>query len=94
MPRAILLNFVNPSVVYCILYDMTFSIWQMNNNYQIEDPEFKKLVSGSITVPACVATAGTTLIIGFVNFSSVAVTLFLLCFVLFFLPYTQLVNYK
>ncbi|XP_019249357.1 PREDICTED: uncharacterized protein LOC109228653 [Nicotiana attenuata] len=37
----------------------------MKNNYQIEDPEFKKLVSGSITLPACVATAGTTLIIGY-----------------------------
>ncbi|KAK4369375.1 hypothetical protein RND71_013167 [Anisodus tanguticus] len=37
----------------------------MKNNYQIEDPEFKKLVSDSISVPACVATAGTTLILGY-----------------------------
>ncbi|KAM3221814.1 hypothetical protein T459_19891 [Capsicum annuum] len=37
----------------------------MKNDYQIEDPEFKKLVSGSISVPACVATAGTTLILGY-----------------------------
>ncbi|CAN4109933.1 unnamed protein product [Withania somnifera] len=37
----------------------------MKNNYQIEDPEFKKLVSGSISFPACVATAGTTLILGY-----------------------------
>lgn len=42
----------------------------MKNDYQIEDPEFKKLVSGSISVPACVATAGTTLILGFVIFPS------------------------
>lgn len=37
----------------------------MKKDYQIEDPEFKKLVSGSISVPACVATAGTTLILGY-----------------------------
>ncbi|KAL2474299.1 hypothetical protein Adt_35035 [Abeliophyllum distichum] len=37
----------------------------MKSNYQIEDPEFKKLVSGTVSFPACVATAGTTLIIGY-----------------------------
>lgn len=37
----------------------------MKNDYQIEDPEFKKLVSGSIDLPACVATAGTTLLLGY-----------------------------
>ncbi|KAL2493556.1 uncharacterized protein Fot_37313 [Forsythia ovata] len=36
----------------------------MKSNYQIEDPEFKKLVSGTVSFPSCVATAGTTLIIG------------------------------
>ncbi|XP_010323852.1 uncharacterized protein [Solanum lycopersicum] len=37
----------------------------MKKDYQIEDPEFKKLVSGSISIPACAATAGTTLILGY-----------------------------
>ncbi|XP_031126470.1 uncharacterized protein LOC116028791 [Ipomoea triloba] len=37
----------------------------MNKKYDIEDPEFKKLVSGGISMPACVATAGTTLFIGY-----------------------------
>lgn len=37
----------------------------MKNDYQIEDPEFKKLVAGSIGLPACVATAGTTLLLGY-----------------------------
>ncbi|XP_020551375.1 uncharacterized protein LOC105167453 isoform X2 [Sesamum indicum] len=36
----------------------------MKSTYQIEDPEFKKLVSGTVSIPACVATAGTSLIIG------------------------------
>ncbi|KAK4420560.1 hypothetical protein Salat_2006400 [Sesamum alatum] len=37
----------------------------MKSTYQIEDPEFKKLVSGTVSLPACVATAGTSLIIGY-----------------------------
>ncbi|KAL2248526.1 uncharacterized protein LOC105167453 isoform X1 [Sesamum indicum] len=37
----------------------------MKSTYQIEDPEFKKLVSGTVSIPACVATAGTSLIIGY-----------------------------
>ncbi|CAI9783606.1 unnamed protein product [Fraxinus pennsylvanica] len=37
----------------------------MKSNYQIEDPEFKRLVSNTVSFPACVATAGTTLIIGY-----------------------------
>ncbi|KAL3509955.1 hypothetical protein ACH5RR_029356 [Cinchona calisaya] len=37
----------------------------MKKQYQIGDPEFKKLVSGSVSIPACVATAGTTLVIGY-----------------------------
>lgn len=41
--------------------------WQMNNNNQMEHKEFKKLVgSGSFSTEACVATAGTSLIIGLV----------------------------
>ncbi|KAF7140616.1 hypothetical protein RHSIM_Rhsim06G0168800 [Rhododendron simsii] len=39
---------------------------QMNNNYQMEHKEFKKLVgSGGFSTEACVATAGTSLIIGY-----------------------------
>ncbi|KAG5545656.1 hypothetical protein RHGRI_017964 [Rhododendron griersonianum] len=38
----------------------------MNNNYQMEHKEFKKLVgSGGFSTEACVATAGTSLIIGY-----------------------------
>ncbi|KAL8511256.1 hypothetical protein ACS0TY_017893 [Phlomoides rotata] len=37
----------------------------MKNNYQMEDPELRKLVSGTVSLPACVATAGTSLIIGY-----------------------------
>ncbi|KAI3465604.1 hypothetical protein Pfo_022267 [Paulownia fortunei] len=37
----------------------------MKSNYPMEDPEFKKLVSGTVSFPACVATAGTSLIIGY-----------------------------
>ncbi|CAH9060516.1 unnamed protein product [Cuscuta europaea] len=37
----------------------------MKRKYDIEDPGFKKLVSGGISIPACVATAGTTLIVGY-----------------------------
>ncbi|KAG8364555.1 hypothetical protein BUALT_Bualt18G0009300 [Buddleja alternifolia] len=37
----------------------------MKSNYQMEEPEFKKLVSGNVSFPACVATAGTSLIIGY-----------------------------
>lgn len=38
----------------------------MNNNYQMEHKEFKKLVgSGGFSTQACVATAGTSLIIGY-----------------------------
>ncbi|RAL39358.1 hypothetical protein DM860_002891 [Cuscuta australis] len=37
----------------------------VKTKYDINDPEFKKLVSGGISVPACVATAGTTMIIGY-----------------------------
>ncbi|XP_042037436.1 uncharacterized protein LOC121783431 [Salvia splendens] len=36
----------------------------MKSNYQMEDPELRKLVSGSVSLPACLATAGTGLIIG------------------------------
>ncbi|KAG6385171.1 hypothetical protein SASPL_153999 [Salvia splendens] len=36
----------------------------MKYNYQMEDPELRKLVSGSVSLPACLATAGTGLIIG------------------------------
>lgn len=39
----------------------------MKNNYQMEDPELRKLVSGSVSLPACLATAGTGLIIGLVE---------------------------
>lgn len=39
----------------------------MQNNHQIEDPELRKLVSGTVSLPACLATAGTGLIIGSVN---------------------------
>ncbi|KAG9154571.1 hypothetical protein Leryth_025485 [Lithospermum erythrorhizon] len=37
----------------------------MKNKYEINDREFKKLVSGTVSIPACVATAGTTLVIGY-----------------------------
>ncbi|KAK6120634.1 hypothetical protein DH2020_045629 [Rehmannia glutinosa] len=37
----------------------------MKSSYHMEDPEFKKLVSGTVSFPACVATAGTSLIIGY-----------------------------
>ncbi|XP_073140106.1 uncharacterized protein [Henckelia pumila] len=37
----------------------------MKNNHLTQDPDFKKLVSGTMSLPACVATAGTTLIIGY-----------------------------
>lgn len=38
----------------------------MNNNYHMEHAELKKIVgSGSISPAACVATAGTSLIIGY-----------------------------
>ncbi|KAL3615288.1 hypothetical protein CASFOL_040949 [Castilleja foliolosa] len=37
----------------------------MKGSYHIEDPEFKKLVLGTVSFPACVATAGTSLIIGY-----------------------------
>nr|XP_027060704.1 triacylglycerol lipase 2-like [Coffea arabica] len=37
----------------------------MKNKYEIGDPEFKKLVSSSVSIPACIATAGTTLFIGY-----------------------------
>ncbi|KAL6972461.1 hypothetical protein U1Q18_043568 [Sarracenia purpurea var. burkii] len=38
----------------------------MNNNYHIEHNEIKKLVgSGSCSISACAATAGTTLILGY-----------------------------
>ncbi|KAH6796005.1 hypothetical protein C2S51_036991 [Perilla frutescens var. frutescens] len=37
----------------------------MKNNYQMEDPELRKLVSGTVSLPACLATAGTGLIIGY-----------------------------
>ncbi|KAK4492823.1 hypothetical protein RD792_000148 [Penstemon davidsonii] len=36
----------------------------MKSSYPMEDPEFKKLVSRNVSFPACIATAGTTLIIG------------------------------
>ncbi|GER48231.1 3-hydroxydecanoyl-[acyl-carrier-protein]dehydratase [Striga asiatica] len=38
----------------------------MKGSYRLEDPEFKKLVSGTVSFPSCVATAGTSLIIGYV----------------------------
>ncbi|KAI9090126.1 hypothetical protein K1719_028822 [Acacia pycnantha] len=38
----------------------------MKNNYDLEHPEIRKIVgTGGISVPACVATAGSTLIIGY-----------------------------
>ncbi|GFZ09855.1 hypothetical protein Acr_21g0004540 [Actinidia rufa] len=38
----------------------------MSNNYHIEHKDFKKLIgSGSCSTTACIATAGTTLIIGY-----------------------------
>ncbi|XP_073286213.1 uncharacterized protein [Primulina huaijiensis] len=37
----------------------------MKNNHPMQDPELKKLVSGTMSLPACVATAGTTLIVGY-----------------------------
>ncbi|KZV31376.1 hypothetical protein F511_05480 [Dorcoceras hygrometricum] len=37
----------------------------MKNNHPMQEPEFRKLVSGTMSLPACVATAGTTLIIGY-----------------------------
>ncbi|PIN09135.1 hypothetical protein CDL12_18287 [Handroanthus impetiginosus] len=37
----------------------------MKNNYHLEDPELKRLVSGTVSLPACVATVGTSLIIGY-----------------------------
>lgn len=50
---------------------MFIVLWQMKNNYHIEHNEFKKIVgSSSSSTAACVATAGTTLIIGSVSFSS------------------------
>ncbi|CAA0837096.1 Unknown protein [Striga hermonthica] len=38
----------------------------MKGSYRLEDPEIKKLVSGTVSFPSCVATAGTSLIIGYV----------------------------
>ncbi|KAL6536836.1 hypothetical protein OROHE_012420 [Orobanche hederae] len=37
----------------------------MKSTYQMKDPEIQKLVSGTVTFPACIATAGTSLIIGY-----------------------------
>ncbi|KAK6142442.1 hypothetical protein DH2020_022790 [Rehmannia glutinosa] len=34
----------------------------MKSSYHMEDPEFKKLVSGTVSFPACVATAGTSMV--------------------------------
>ncbi|CAK9184076.1 unnamed protein product [Ilex paraguariensis] len=40
----------------------------MKTNHQLEDTDLQKLVgSGSISIPACVAAAGTTLIMGFMK---------------------------
>ncbi|XP_051135527.1 uncharacterized protein LOC127254468 isoform X7 [Andrographis paniculata] len=36
----------------------------MKSSYQIQDPELKRLVSGTVSFPAFLATAGTSLIIG------------------------------
>lgn len=42
----------------------------MKNNHGIEHSEIKNIVnSGSLSLPAFIATAGTTLIIGFVPYS-------------------------
>lgn len=51
----------------------------MKNKYEIGDPEFKKLVSNSVSIPACVATAGTMLFIGFVNSLILACCLYHFC---------------
>ncbi|XP_051135526.1 uncharacterized protein LOC127254468 isoform X6 [Andrographis paniculata] len=37
----------------------------MKSSYQIQDPELKRLVSGTVSFPAFLATAGTSLIIGY-----------------------------
>lgn len=46
---------------------------QSKSNNQMDDPELRKIVSRTVSVPACVATAGTSLIIGYVKHA------FLLC---------------
>ncbi|XP_051135523.1 uncharacterized protein LOC127254468 isoform X3 [Andrographis paniculata] len=38
---------------------------KMKSSYQIQDPELKRLVSGTVSFPAFLATAGTSLIIGY-----------------------------
>lgn len=37
----------------------------MKSNYKIGDHEFKKLISNYVSIPASIATAGTTLVIGY-----------------------------
>lgn len=40
---------------------------QLKNNYEVEHQEIKKIVgSGNISTAACIATAWTSLVIGFV----------------------------
>ena len=42
-------------------------LWQMNNNYNLDHSEIRKIAGlGNISAPACFATAGTALIVGFV----------------------------
>lgn len=52
-------------------YTVVFCLWQMKNNVNLQHSEIKDIVgsgSGGCSLPACVATAGTTLLIGFVHF--------------------------
>ncbi|KAL7142308.1 hypothetical protein ABFS83_08G115400 [Erythranthe nasuta] len=37
----------------------------MKSNYEMKEPEIRRLVSRTVSIPACVATAGTSLIIGY-----------------------------
>ena len=54
-------------VLCCIWMYFFVVLWQMRNSNNLEHSELREIAgSGSISAPACFATAGTTLIIGFV----------------------------
>lgn len=58
-----------PFFFHCLLdLNILFLVfWQMSSNYDLGHSEIRKITaSGHVSAPACVATAGTALIIGFV----------------------------
>lgn len=56
-------------ILFCLLHlNVLFLVlWQMSNNSNLDHSEIRKIAGlGSISAPACFATAGTALIVGFV----------------------------